>query len=150
MAKFWLLAAVATAAFAKDPCEASTALKFRLVANVTCGASNFHPSIQNWAVSAYHIGACLDIATLRPKSEGIEFYANGTKAQVTAGEGDVLTTGGTPAIPYGFIINNVHDDINHGHAVEVNCGYGTSGVGISQSAKSLHHLVYNDAASGEG
>lgn len=91
-------AAVAAPQFDKPiapPWSQSTS--FRLVANVT--GADLTPSVQNYILTSYHVGAGLAAAVLVPNDEattGRQFYVNGTAEDVRYNRGNILSSGGTP------------------------------------------------------
>ena len=126
----------------------TTSPNFYLVANVT--SHDLQPSIQNWAVSSYHVGACLSVAVLEPNDAQYHraFYANGTSDQVRDGKRDILTDGATPLTPYGFIVPPANVTPSNDRIVSINCGDGTLGVAITRDPEPLH-LTYTERDGGE-
>lgn len=122
----------------------STSANFRLVANVTNG--DLTPSIENWAISTYHITAGLDYVILEPNNVTTSrvFYINGTTAEVNHETSNILTDDGTPPTPYGLIVPppNVTDSQGR-RALELQAAPGTAGIFLSPSVDSMPHLVYD-------
>ena len=126
--------------------SATTAPNFRLVADVI--SDDLEPSIQGWAISSYHIGACLGVAVVVPNTPDRTraFYVNGTTADVRDGAGNILSDGGTPPIPYGFVVSQADQTDDQGRrAVRINCGPGSPGVSLSHSTKHAH-LTYHEGS----
>jgi hypothetical protein len=140
------LAAIAPApATAKDDCSVLSA-NFRLVAKPI--SDELKPSVEGWGVSSYHIGACYDYAVLEGNADySRAFYVNGTAKAVKHQKSDVLTDGGTPAVPYGIIVPGTKDVDEEGRrAVQINCGDGTAGVQISRRHDTTPHLAYQSGS----
>lgn len=73
---------------------------FRLVANVT--GADLTPSIQDYVLTSYHVGAGQAAAVLVPNdatNPGRQFYVNGTAEDIRYNRGNILTSGGTPVCP---------------------------------------------------
>lgn len=108
----------------------TTSANFRLIANVT--ANDLSPSINNFVLTSYHIGAGQAYAVLAENADataGRIFYINGTATDVRYGTSNVLTDGGTPLFPFGITVNPV--DASGEQAVSINAGEGQSGVGLT-------------------
>lgn len=116
----------------------SYAQNFNLIANVTnIGSSNF--SVQNYAVQSYHLGAGTAAAVLALSSDANRpFYQNGTDSvHIT----DVLSDGGTPPFPEGFIVDTTLDSEGR-NGCYVNAGAGTTGVQITRFPDPVSRLEY--------
>ncbi|KAK3719269.1 hypothetical protein LTR37_004488 [Vermiconidia calcicola] len=131
----------------------TTSPNFRLVASVK--KNDLSPSIDDWTVSTYHLGACYEAAVMTPSDTddedyGRTFYANGTNSDIQDGKGDIVTDGATPPTPYGFTVPQLDQtDDDDRRAVQIICGEGTPGVAITRSSNSRPHLIYNDQAGNE-
>ncbi|KAK5163285.1 uncharacterized protein LTR77_010871 [Saxophila tyrrhenica] len=138
----------ATSATPTPQLSCTTSSNFRLVADVISG--DLAPSIQDWAVSSYHIGACYDYAILQPNDGSSPdysraFYVNGTAADARDKTSDIITDGATPPVPYGVIIPSANEtDQDDRRPVQINCGYGTAGVVVSRGSSMKPHLRYVD------
>ena len=63
------------------------------------------------------------------------------------GTADILTDGGTPLFHYGLIFPQANEtDSKERRAVQVNCGLGTAGLGLSHFPNSMPHLIYANKA----
>jgi hypothetical protein len=90
---------------------------------------------QGWNLTSYHIGPCYDYAVFT-SATGRTFYANGTADQFATHIPNILSDGGTPPWPWGFIINPVNATDEQGRRnVFINCGIGTPGVEIKREHK---------------
>ncbi len=72
---------------------------FALVANVTSPSHDLTPSIQNYVLSSYHIGAGEAYAILLANTSATAarvFYENGTAEEVRYNRGTIVSDGGTP------------------------------------------------------
>ncbi len=160
-----LLLTLAALAFSRDTCSdtptsaashtqptSTSSSHFRLVVDVT--SHDLEPSIQDWAVSSYHIGPCYSYAVLLPYNGSADysraFYVNGTSSDVKGGTSNIITDGGTPPVPYGVDVPAAKDADKDGRRpVQMNCGEGTPGVIISRRADTNPRLRYNDKADNE-
>ncbi|KAG9227937.1 hypothetical protein BJ875DRAFT_21512 [Amylocarpus encephaloides] len=103
----------------------STSESFRLVANVTSG--DLSPSIKDYVLTSYHIGAGQAYAVLTPNissTTGRIFYQNGTAEDIRYRRSNVLSDGGEPLFPFGIVLNE-------DQSVSVNAGTGTTGVNLA-------------------
>jgi hypothetical protein len=130
-----VLLSTASKAAPTTPPPFNHAANFKLVADVT--SSDLSPSIQNWELTSYHISPCYDYAVLQDPAAynnagGRPFYANGTASEIRFHQGNLLSDGGTPPFPYGFIVPSLNTTDGDGRrAIAINCGAGTNQVGIS-------------------
>lgn len=102
---------------------------FRFVANVTDPSCDLAPSINNYVLSSYHIGAGEDYAVLIPNTtytSGRIFYVNGTATEVRYGASNLLSDGGTPPFPFGVSILPTTE------AVTITAGEGQAGIGLTR------------------
>ncbi len=131
----------------------TTSSHFRLVVDVT--SHDVELSVQDWAVSSYHIGPCYSYAVLLPKIESSPdysraFYVNGTESDVQLETNDIITDGGTPRVPYALVVPAAkHADKDGRRPVQMNCGYGTSGVTVLRRTDTTPHLRYVNKATHE-
>lgn len=161
-----LLLTLAALAFTRDTCSdapisaasppqptATTSSHFRLVVDVT--SHDLEPSIQDWAVSSYHIGPCYSYSVLLPNNGSSldysrAFYVNGTEDDVKREASDIITDGGSPRVPYGVVVPAATNADKDGRRpVQINCGYGTPGVIVSRRETALPRLRYVSKANDE-
>jgi hypothetical protein len=124
----------------------SSSQNFKLVAHVT--GSDLTPSIENWELTSYHITPCYDYAVLTEASVnggGRIFYVNGTADEVSNGEEDMLSDGGTPPTPYGIFLGGT--DSTDRRPVQITCGRGTGGVDIVSGPRGVPQLNYGTGKS---
>jgi hypothetical protein len=117
----------------------TTSANFRLVANVT--ANDLTPSINNFVVSSYHVGAGEDFAVLvanATATTGRIFYVNGTATDVRYGTSNILSDEGSPLFPAGISINPA--DASGEQSVSINAGEGQAGVGMTQFPDPISEL----------
>jgi hypothetical protein len=117
----------------------ATSQNFRLVANVTSG--DLTPSINNFIMDSYHVGAGEDFAVLSANTSattGRIFYVNGTAEEVYYGTSNVLSDEGTPLFPAGIIINDPNTSAQR--SVSINAGLGQAGVGLTQFPDPISEL----------
>lgn len=161
-----LLLTLAALAFTSDTCSdaptsaawppqptATTSSHFRLVVDVT--SHDLEPSIQDWAVSSYHIGPCYSYSVLLPNNGSSPdysraFYVNGTADDVERRASGIITDGGSPRVPYGVIVPAATNADKDGRRpVQINCGSGTPGVIVSRRETALPRLRYVSKANDE-
>ncbi|KFY19946.1 hypothetical protein V493_07793 [Pseudogymnoascus sp. VKM F-4281 (FW-2241)] len=114
---------------------------FRLVANVR--GNDLVPSIQDYVLTSYHVGAGQGAAVLVPNDDanaGRQFYVNGSAEDVRYNRGTVQSSGGTPSFPFGIQIAPAPST-----AVTINAGLGTPGVGLARFPSSVTYLTAPEA-----
>lgn len=117
----------------------TTSANFRLVANVT--ANDLSPSINNFVLSSYHVGAGEAFAVLVENvtaTTGRIFYVNGTAIDVRYSTSNILSDEGSPLFPAGVSINPA--DASGEQSVSINSGEGESGVGMTQFPDPISEL----------
>ncbi|KAK5124076.1 hypothetical protein LTR85_002273 [Meristemomyces frigidus] len=148
LAAVGMTAPTATSATSPSYPTHTTSPNFRLIANVT--SCDLDPPIQNWAVTSYHIGAGELLAVLSSDDAGRAFYVNGTPSDIRYGSAEILSDGGTPTFPYGFIVPPANQTDGNGRRdVQINAGDGTTGVAIAGFPNPIPSLTYGNAAAGE-
>ncbi|KAI6086870.1 hypothetical protein F4821DRAFT_237645 [Hypoxylon rubiginosum] len=103
---------------------------FKLIANVTDRSHDLSPPIHGWALQGAHIGAGLNSAVLNNTTPGMIFYQNGTLADVSRQQSDMLTDVGKPLTPYGIIMR-YPSDADKVVALGIDAGSGTAGITLT-------------------
>ncbi|OBT82576.1 hypothetical protein VE02_08687 [Pseudogymnoascus sp. 03VT05] len=117
---------------------------FRLVANVT--GADLVPSIQDYVLTSYHVGAGQGAAVLVPNdatNPGRQFFVNGTAEDIRYNRGTVQSSGGAApnAYPYGIQIAPAPAT-----SVSINAGLGTTSVGLERFPSPVTYLTAPEAA----
>ncbi|KAF1987285.1 hypothetical protein K402DRAFT_303813, partial [Aulographum hederae CBS 113979] len=121
----------------------SHSLNILLIANLT-SPTDLSPPIHLLPLTSYHTSPCYDYAVLLPPSTpgtGRSFYQNGTAEEIRYGRGNLLSDGGTPPSPYGFIVPDTANAQGE-KAVAINCGPGSAGVQISRFPDPTPQVAY--------
>jgi hypothetical protein len=124
----------------------TTSQNFRLVANVT--ANDLSPSINNFVLSSYHVGAGEDYAVLvanESATAGRIFYVNGTASDVFYQSSNILSDEGTPLFPAGISVDAA--GANGEEALSINAGEGQAGIILTQFPDPISEL---DVVGGAG
>lgn len=118
----------------------STSNAFTLIANVSEPylSTPLGTAINKYTVNSYHSGAGTSFGVLTQSSNattGRIFYENGTASEVRFGQGDVLTDGGSPTVPYGLIVQQEDQKTvvanSTGRDTYINVGNGTVSIGMT-------------------
>ncbi|KAK4546117.1 hypothetical protein LTR36_002254 [Oleoguttula mirabilis] len=154
MATFLLISALAALAMTAPTTTApsspahTTSPNFRLLANVT--SCDLTPSIQNWALTSYHVGAGEAVAVLTSDHAGRAFYVAGSPTDVRYGNASIFSDGGTPPFPEGLVVSQANETDDQGRrSVRINAGDGTIGVALAAFPNPIPSLTYGNAAEAE-
>lgn len=147
LAAVGLAAAAPTARQAPNYPPASSSNAFRLVVNVTDPTTDFTPSINDYVLTSYHVGAGEAYAVLQPNltfTSGRILYENGTAYDVRFGAASVISDGGTPPFPEGLYVQN-ETEFDYKYTTQHNAmflpGGGTKGVGLAQFPNPIPYLA---------
>lgn len=110
---------------------------FNLKINLTHPDDDFDPPIQHTFVTTIHVGAGESQVGSSP-SKGPVFFQNGTQEAYAAGQGTVVTLGGTPSIGAGFKL--IADEDPKGWSTS-NLDFGPGKPGISLHQEPFAYLT---------